>query len=39
MLQHLCRHTLLDISPLLQDAGAAIVDDSFLRCFQVLTWG
>ena len=32
----LCRHTLLDISPLLQDAGAAIVDDSFLRCFQVL---
>ena len=33
-----CRHTLLDISPLLQDAGAAIVDDSFLRCFQVATW-
>ncbi|KAK9827979.1 hypothetical protein WJX81_003927 [Elliptochloris bilobata] len=25
---------LLDVSPLLQDAGAAIVDDSFLRCFQ-----
>ena len=29
-----CRHTILDISPLLQDAGSAIVDDSFLRCFQ-----
>ena len=27
-----CRHTILDISPLLQDAGSAIVDDSFLRC-------
>ncbi|KAK9915974.1 hypothetical protein WJX75_006800 [Coccomyxa subellipsoidea] len=25
---------LLDISPLVQDAAAAIVDDSFLRCFQ-----
>ena len=28
------RQDLLDVSPLLQDAGAAIVDDSFLRCFQ-----
>ena len=28
------RPALLDISPLLQDAAAAIVDDSFLRCFQ-----
>eukprot|EP00884_Botryococcus_braunii_P002677 jgi/Botrbrau1/1240/Bobra.0163s0033.1 len=25
---------LLDISPILQDAGAAMVDDTFLRCFQ-----
>lgn len=25
---------MLDISPLVQDAAAAIVDDSFLRCFQ-----
>jgi hypothetical protein len=25
---------LLDISPLLQDAASAVVDDSFLRCFQ-----
>ena len=30
----MCRPALLDISPLLQDAAAAIVDDSFLRCFQ-----
>ena len=29
-----CRRDLLDISPLVQDAAAAIVDDSFLRCFQ-----
>ena len=28
------RQELLDISPLLQDAASAIVDDSFLRCFQ-----
>jgi glycerol-3-phosphate O-acyltransferase 3/4 len=28
------RRDLLDISPLVQDAAAAIVDDSFLRCFQ-----
>ena len=31
---HVLRPALLDISPLLQDAAAAIVDDSFLRCFQ-----
>ena len=31
---HPCRRDLLDISPLVQDAAAAIVDDSFLRCFQ-----
>lgn len=29
-----CRREILDISPFLQDAGKAIVDDSFLRCFQ-----
>lgn len=29
-----CRPAILDIAPLLQDAAAAIVDDSFLRCFQ-----
>ena len=28
------RADVLDISDLLQDAGAAIVDDSFLRCFK-----
>jgi len=27
-------HELLDISSLLQDAASAVVDDSFLRCFQ-----
>lgn len=31
---NVCRRDLLDISPLVQDAAAAIVDDSFLRCFQ-----
>lgn len=30
----MCRQELLDISPLLQDAASAVVDDSFLRCFQ-----
>ena len=29
-----CRRDLLDISSFVQDAAAAIVDDSFLRCFQ-----
>ena len=29
-----CRVDLLDISSLLTDAASAIVDDSFLRCFQ-----
>ena len=28
------RRDLLDISSFVQDAAAAIVDDSFLRCFQ-----
>lgn len=32
-----CRVMLLDISPHLNDAAAAIVDDSFLRCFQQAT--
>ena len=29
-----CRRDLLDVSSFVQDAAAAIVDDSFLRCFQ-----
>lgn len=28
------RHDLLNISPVLTDAASAVVDDSFLRCFQ-----
>ena len=28
------RRDILDISPVLQDVAAAVVDDSFLRCFQ-----
>ena len=30
----LCRRDILDVSPILQDCAAAVVDDSFLRCFQ-----
>lgn len=29
-----CRRDLLNISPVLTDGAAAVVDDSFLRCFQ-----
>ena len=29
-----CRHDLLNISPVLTDAASAVVDDSFMRCFQ-----
>lgn len=29
------RQDLLNISPIVTDAAAAVVDDSFLRCFQV----
>ena len=31
---HPCRRDILDISSPLNDAAAAIVDDSFLRCFK-----
>ena len=31
---HMHRQDLLNISPFMTDAAAAMVDDSFMRCFQ-----